>query len=154
MGRIGQSLIMLGQPPYCSLFSVWWADDGLRVWWYGCIVCECACARVCVHSRALYEMGQGYSRGKKTPPYLIPHPTPPPHVYASPNWILYYRSSQVWTTHFPLPVFPFSLFHFSFLHSCFIPSWLFFLSVFPSFFLIQQEWRFFLFFFVQVLRIW
>lgn len=82
-----------------------------------------ACVYIAVHCM---RWDKGTAGEKKTPPYLIPHPTPP-HVYASPNWILYYRSSQVWTTHFPLPVFAFSLFHFSFLHSCFIPFLSFFL---------------------------
>lgn len=44
--------------------------------------------------------------GKRDPTLSRP-PTPPPQVYASPNWILYYRSSQVWTTHFPPPLFAF-----------------------------------------------
>lgn len=46
---------------------------------------------------------------EKKGPTLSHPPNPPPHVYASPNWILYYRSSQVWTTHFPLPFFFFFL---------------------------------------------
>lgn len=117
MGRIGQSLIMLGQPPYCSLFSVCRVDDGLRVCWYGCV-----CAHVCVHKHALCKMGQGYGR-EKGPHLISSSTTPPPHVYASPNWILYYRSSQVWTTHFPLPLVAF--FFLSFLFFTFLPHSLF-----------------------------
>lgn len=72
MGRIGQSLIMPGQPPYCSLFSVCRADDGRRrvlVWGVG------ACACVCVHKHAPCEMGQGYGREKG--PHLISSSNPP-----------------------------------------------------------------------------
>lgn len=72
MGRIGQSLIMPGQPPYCSLFSVCRADDGRRrvlVW--GVL----ARARVCVHKHAPCEMGQGYGREKG--PHLISSSNPP-----------------------------------------------------------------------------
>lgn len=103
MGRIGQSLIMPGQPPYCSLFSVCRADDGRRrvlVWGVG------ACVYISMR-RARWDRAMA---GKKDPTLSHP-PTPLPHVSASPNWILYYRSSQVWTTHFPLPLSAFSVFH-------------------------------------------
>lgn len=57
----------------------------------------------------------------KRDPHLISYcyPPSPPQVSASPNWILYYRSSQVWTTHFPLPLFAFSLLPFSLSRSLF-----------------------------------
>ena len=85
-------------------------------------------------------MRQAY--GWEKGPYLISSsnpPTPLPQVYASPNWILYYRSSQVWTTHFPLPLFFFffnslflSLSHFYFcVSSFFFMSILSFISPFP-----------------------
>lgn len=81
------------------------------------------CMHVCVHKHALRKMGQGYGREKG--PHLISSPPSPPHIYASPNWILYYRSSQVWTTHFPLPLVAFSFLFLTFL----LRSFLVFLSV-------------------------
>lgn len=66
MGRIGQSLIMPGQPPYCSLFSVCRVDDGRRrvlVRGVGARAC------VCVHKHAPCETGQVYGREKG--PHLI-----------------------------------------------------------------------------------
>lgn len=100
MGRIGHSLIMPGQLPHCSLFSVCWADDGLRV-----PVRVLARACVCIHKHEFLRWDKAMA-GKRDPTLSRP-PTPPPQVYASPNWILYYRRSQVWTTHFPLPLFAF-----------------------------------------------
>lgn len=140
MGRIGHSLIMLGQLPHCSLFSVCWADDGLRV-----PVRVLARARVCIHKHEFLRWDKAMA-GKRDPTLSHP-PTPPPQVYASPNWILYYTSSQVWTTHFPLPLFAF--FHlflcapFSFLLLCFILPFhgslkLYFSISFSLFFLILK----------------
>lgn len=102
MGRIGQSLIMLGQPLYCSLFGVCWAGDGLRLL---VRVLVCTWTRACVGmSMRCVRWDKAMAR-KKDPTLSHPPTPPPPHVYASPNWILYYRSSQVWTTHFPLLLF-------------------------------------------------
>lgn len=71
MGRIRQSLIMPGQRPYCSLFSVCQADGGLLS-----VRLLCVHLCVCVHKYTLCKMGQGNVWGKRTPPYLIHHPTP------------------------------------------------------------------------------
>lgn len=90
---------MLGQPPYCSLFSVWWADGGLHVRGFAWMMCACVCTQPCA-----MRDGTRLWQGKKVPTLSHP-PTRHPriaHVYFSPNWILYYKSSQVWTSHFPL----------------------------------------------------
>lgn len=88
MGRIGQSLIMLGQPPYCSLFSVCQADDGLRV----CVgVGVYRCVRVCEHKHALCKMGQGYGR-EKDPTLSYP---PPPCFTSMPLQIGFYITEAV-----------------------------------------------------------
>lgn len=145
MGRIGQSLIMLGQPPYCSLFSVWWVDEE----GYMCVGVAGMCANVheCVHGCAPRKMGQGYCR-EKVP--TLSHPPPPcaPHVYASSNWILYYRSSQVWTSHFPLPILTFSFF----LSLYVLFSLYSFLAFFFSFLLIERARKILLFRFTRVER--
>lgn len=67
MGRIGQSLIMLGQPPYCSLFSVWRVDEGgyMRV---GIPVVVCEHARVCTWLCTVQD-GTRVLQGKS--PHLI-----------------------------------------------------------------------------------
>lgn len=70
MGRIGHSLIMLGQLPHCSLFSVCWADDGLRV-----PVRVLARVCVCIHEHEFFKMRQGY--GLEKGPYLISSSNPP-----------------------------------------------------------------------------
>lgn len=86
------------------------------------VVCVCVCA--CMSTYTLFKMRQGY--GVEKGPYLI--------TSSNPNWILYYRSSQVWTTHFPLSLFTFSFFHSSllsplpsfstpFILCCFLSAW-------------------------------
>lgn len=94
-------------------------------------MCECARARVCVHSRALYEMGQGYSRGKKTPPYLIPHPTSR-LCLSKLDFILQKQSGM--NNSFSSPCFCFFFISFLFL-AFLLHSFLAFLSFCLSFFL-------------------
>lgn len=72
MGRIGHSLIMLGQLWHCSLFSVCWADDGLRV-----PVRVLARACVCIHTHEFLRWDKAMA-GKRDPTLSPPLPPPPP----------------------------------------------------------------------------
>lgn len=120
MGRIGKSLIMLGQPLYCSLFSVCQADDRLRVCRYGCVYTSMHCVR--------WDKG---TAGKKDP--TLSHP-PLPRLTSLPLQIGFYITEAVryeQLIFLSLFFFAFSSFH-SF--SCFVLSCYFFLSLYPSFF--------------------
>lgn len=135
MGRIGHSLIMLGQLPHCSLFSVCWADDGLRVPVRGL---ERAC--VCIHKHAFLRWDKPMA-GKRDPT-LSPPPTPPPPCLKSmPLQIGFYiteavRYEQLIFLSLFLVFFFYSLFlslsHFYFcVSSFFFMSILSFISPFP-----------------------
>ncbi len=143
MGRIGQSLIMLGQPPYCSLFSVCRADDGLRVCWYGCYcVCVRACVCVCVYISMHCVRWDKGAAGKKDP--SLSHP-PPPRLTSMPLQIGFYITEAVryeqliflslfllFLSFIPLSYFLASFF----LSISFFLSWYFNLSPFPFFLLL------------------
>lgn len=97
MGRIGQSLIMLGQPPYCSLFSVCQADGQtacVLVWVLMCM-CMCMCMRVCVCIHKHARDGTRVPHGKRTPPYLVLPPHPPHHLTSMPLQIGFYITEAV-----------------------------------------------------------
>lgn len=92
---------------------------------------------VCTQSCTVWD-GTRVWQGKKYPPYLFLHAPQhrrTPHVYFSPNWILYYRSSQVWTSHFPL-LSLFCLFSFSFLLLTFLIHFFFCISLCRLFFVL------------------
>lgn len=134
MGRIGQSLIMLGQPPYCSLFSVWWADDGLRVRRHGCIVCVCvhagvsACVYVYIAVHCMrWDKG---TAGKKDP--TLSHPQPPASrpCLSKLDFILQKQSGM--NNSFSSPCFCFFFLSFLFL-TFLLHSFLAFLSFLPIF---------------------
>lgn len=133
MGRIGQSLIMPGQPPYCSLFSVCPADDGRRrvlVW--GVL----ARARVCVHKHVPCEMGQAYGREKG--PHLISSSNPPASrlCLSKLDFILQKQSGM--NNSFSSPSFCFFL---SFI-PLFLPSFSCLSSLLQSFFILCLSWNF------------
>lgn len=87
MGRIGQSLIMLGQPPYCSLFGVCWADDGLRLL-VRVLVCVCISMWCVRWDKAM--------AGKKDPTLSHPPtPPPPPRLTSMPLQIGFYITEAV-----------------------------------------------------------
>ena len=73
MGRIGQSLIMPGQPPYCSLFSVWRADERLHVRRHTYV-------RVCMQLCTVVRWDKG-AAGKKSPYLISSTTTHPLHAY-------------------------------------------------------------------------
>lgn len=87
MGRIGHSLIMLGQLPHCSLFSVCWADDGLRV-----PVRVLARACVCIHKHEFLRWDKAMA-GKRDP--TLSRPPTPPRLKSMPLQIGFYITEAV-----------------------------------------------------------
>lgn len=87
MGRIGHSLIMLGQLLHCSLFSVCWADDGLRV-----PVRVLARACVCIHKHEFLRWDKAMA-GKRDP--TLSRPPTPPRLKSMPLQIGFYITEAV-----------------------------------------------------------
>lgn len=137
MGRIGQSLIMPGQPPYCSLFSVCRADDGRhRVLIWGVLACARVC--VCVYISMRRARWDRATAGKKDPTLSHP-PTPPASrlCLSKLDFILQKQSGM--NNSFSSPSFCFFL---SFI-PLLLPSFSCLSFLLQSFFILCLSWYFF-----------